>query len=221
MLNDYINTVLYLIAGFFSCFYCFRYLLIPGRELFYEVFATAWILLYLIESTLVIYLYGKVFSNFIWIEAVFTFIAYLHTLLAIWMLGGLSRKPRYLVFPLLVTQISLVYLVFIKHMRFQSTQDYTLLSLIILVFSAWHIFRILASERELQHQRDADFWICCGFIIYWGLQIPFNSIPDKRVLNQSMGLIYYYFNISTIAYCIYTLFIIKSIRCKLRIPSIS
>ncbi|MBL7709439.1 MAG: hypothetical protein JNJ86_10225 [Chitinophagaceae bacterium] len=96
-----------------------------------------------------------------------------------------------------------------------NTYSLALGGILILLLAMIKLFQLYKQDTAHSLFREADFWICAGFILYWGLATPFFAMYNFLWENYPGFFTYYYFTISFGITILLNFSVIKALQCSI------
>jgi hypothetical protein len=97
-----------------------------------------------------------------------------------------------------------------------NTYSLALGGVVILLFAFYKLYRLYKIDSRESLYRDPAFWICAGFIIYWGMGGPFFALYNFLWQTTPGFFIVYFYTINFGFTVLLNLSIIKALQCNLK-----
>jgi hypothetical protein len=128
----------------------------------------------------------------------------------------LLQLQKSLVVLLLFSLFALWNLFFIQGKVALNTYSLALGGVIILLFAFYKLYRLYKEDSRESLYRDPVFWICAGFIIYWGMGGPFFALYNFLWQTTPDFFIVYFYTVNFGFTVLLNLSIIKALQCSLK-----
>jgi preprotein translocase subunit YajC len=96
-----------------------------------------------------------------------------------------------------------------------NTYSITLGGIMILFLASAKIFHLYKLDTSQSLFSDPDFWICSGFILYWGLATPFFAMYNFLWQTYPDFFIIYFYTVNFGFTIVQNICIIKALQCSL------
>lgn len=192
---------------------CIFYLLKKKSFQPYRFFSAAWIIILLYDLTMVII--GLVYhvNNNHWVYNIAFplqqfFIMYFFYLLS---------KSKKIIFVICLFGLFVVFNLVLWQGRVTlNTYSLALGGVIILLFAFYKLYSLYRIDTPESLYREPAFWICTGFIIYWGMASPFFAVYNFLWKTVPGFFIIYFYTVNFGFTILLNLSIIKALQCSLK-----
>jgi|SRR5436190_1083667 hypothetical protein len=96
-----------------------------------------------------------------------------------------------------------------------NTYSLALGGIIIVLFAFFKIFRLYRTDSPQSLYSEPAFWICTGFIVYWGMGSPFFAMYNFLWESTPSFFIIYFYTVNFGFTILLNLSIIKALQCSL------
>ena len=178
----------------------------------YIFFAIGWAIVLLSDLTMVTIgmLYPK---NNNW---VYNFLFSLQQLLILYFFIQLLGKKKLLIIASLFAVFAVLNLLFWQGVIKLNTHTLAIGGMIIVLFAFLKLYKLYQLDSPQSLYKEPAFWICTGFIIYWGMGSPFFALYNFLWETTPRFFIVYFYTVSFGFTVLLNLSIIKALRCSLQ-----
>jgi len=179
----------------------------------YRLIAAGWMAILMYDLTMVVIgLINPVNNHWVY-NIAFAFIQ----LFSIWIfIAVLSmRKLKYIL--LLYAAFAMYNLLYLQGQVVLNTYTLAFGGILILAMASVKLFRLSKEDTTRSLFADPDFWLCAGFIFFWGTATPFYAMYNYLWQASKDFFMFYFYTVNFGATVMLNLCIIKSLQCSLRI----
>lgn len=189
---------------------CISYLFNKRSSQPYLFFSICWILILLFDLTMVTIglLYPK---NNNWIYN----IAFpLQQLFVMYFFIQLLKKKRFLIVMSLFALFAVLNLLLWQGTIKLNTNSLAIGGMIIVLFAFFKLYKLYQLDSPHSLYKEPAFWVCTGFIIYWGMGTPFFALYNFLWETAPRFFIVYFYTVSFGFTVLLNLSIIKTLQCS-------
>ena len=179
----------------------------------YRLFATGWAAVLLYDLTMVVIgLINPVNNHWVY-NIAFAIIQ----LFCIWIFIEILGQRKWIYALLFYAAFAISNLIFLQGKTVLNTYTLAFGGTIILIAASVKLFLLWKEDTSRSLFADPDFWLCAGFIFYWGTATPFFSMYNYLWQVSEYFFTIYFYTVNFGATVILNLCIIKALQCSLRI----
>lgn len=189
---------------------CIWFLLKKKSLQIYRFFSTGWILVLLFDLVMVaIGLINPKNNNWIY-NIAFP----LQQLFIMYFFIQLLEKKKLLIVVSLFALFAVFNFLLLQGKIKLNTYSLALGGMIIVLFAFFKLYKLYQIDSPQSLYKEPAFWICTGFIIYWGMGSPFFALYNFLWETAPRFFIVYFYTVSFGFTVLLNLSIIKTIQCS-------
>jgi hypothetical protein len=175
----------------------------------YRGFAAGWLLVLSYDLTMVVIGLINPVTN----HRVYNIAFIFQHLLIIWFFARLIKQRNFHWLLVIYGAFGIADLLFIQGATTLNTYSLAIAGVIILALAVLRIYEIYQEDTSENLFREADFWYCTGFILYWGLAAPYFAMFNYLWENFTRFSTIYFYTFSYGCTLLLNLSIIKALLC--------
>lgn len=177
----------------------------------YRVFALGWILVLMADLFMVVWANWDNSNN----NWVYNIIFPVFQLICCWFLYEQLKLKTLLAAIILFFGFVLYNLFFLQGTDYLNTFSLAAGGVLIFLGAIAQVFRLWKEETSMSLFSDPCFWVCTGFVIYWGINTPFYTLYNYLYRNYENFFITYFNYVSFGITMVLNVCIIKALQCRL------
>lgn len=190
---------------------CIHYLLKRQTFQSYRYFSTGWMIVLLFDLTMVIIGLFHPVTNL----RLYNITLPVQQVFIMWFFILLLQERKLIIAPVLFTVFAVTNLTIWQGEIILNTYSLALGGILILVLAFIKLFQLYQQDTTKSLFQEAAFWICAGFIVYWGLATPFFAMYNFLWQTFPRFFTYYFFTINFGFTIFLNISVIKALQCSI------
>jgi hypothetical protein len=205
-------TILTHLVQLLTIVFCIYYLLKKNTSWPYRFFSAGWILVLAHDLTMVVIGLFKA-SNNTW---VYNIAFPVEQMFMMYFFILLLENKKLFAFMILFGLFAILNFINGQGRLHLNTYSLALGGIIILLLAFYKLYSLYKTDSQKNLYREPAFWVCTGFIIYWGMATPFYALYNFLWQTAPQFFTVYYYSLVFGLSILLNLCILKALQCSMQ-----